>query len=243
MITISPGHWKPGTGAVGLIDEVTEARRVVERILGKLREMGLRVHQVQDNASKSQAENLRYLINAHNKTARMLDVSVHFNAVSGTHTRAIGTEVLYKNAAVQPLAARLSKAIANAAGFPDRGAKKRNDLAFLNGTEEAAVLIEVCFVNSTVDVARYKQHFETICGAISAALAQHVRPAANPFSSPALYGRVEKLFKNESYVKTLLERGVSQGLFSVIWQEKFENDTLSLTDFCGLCVLLQEERE
>lgn len=243
MITMSPGHWKPGTGAAGIIDEVIEARKVVNRVARILKEIGITVHLVQDDVSKSQAENLRYLTAAHNRTDRKLDVSVHFNAIAGKHTRTIGTEVLYKNAAVQPLAAKLSKAIGGAAGLPDRGAKKRNNLAFLNGANKPAVLIEVCFVNSTADVSLYKQHFEAICQTIAKTLASYVRPNANPFSSPALYKRAEKLYQNRAYVKKLLDKGISQGVFSVLWKEKFEKGALSFLDFCGLCVLLQEQRE
>ena len=243
MITISPGHWKPGTGAVGLVDEVTEARKVVDRVVRMLTEKGISVHHLKDDSSRSQAENLRYLVQAHNETERKVDVSVHFNAIAGKHTRAIGTEVLYKDAAVQPLAAQLSKAISHAADLPDRGAKKRNELAFLNGTKQPAILIEVCFVNSTIDVALYKQHFEAICETIAKQLAHHVRPIDNPFSSPALYERTQTLYQDKRYVRALLDKGVSQGSISALWKERFESGELSFIDFCGLCVLILERRE
>lgn len=243
MITMSPGHWKPGTGAVGIIDEVTEARKVVNRVIAKLKNMGIRVHHVEDNTSKNQRENLRYLIVAHNQTKRQLDVSIHFNAVASKQTRAIGTEVLYKKAAVRSIAARLSKGVADAAGYPDRGAKQRNDLAFLNGTTEDAVLIEICFVNSTADVSLYKKHFEAICRAIAKTLAQFIQPNSNPFSSAALYERIQKLYYDKSFVKAMVEKGISQECFSVIWREKLEKDQLTLNDFCGLCVLLLEKGE
>lgn len=242
MITISPGHWKKGTGAVGFVDEVTEARRVVSFVVERLQHLGIGVQQVQDNTSASQSQNLQYLISAHNKTERMLDVSVHFNTTAGTHSRPIGTEVLYQDADIQGLAAHLSHSISSAAQLPNRGAKRRTDLAFLNKTNRNALLIEVCFVNSSADVSLYKQHFEAIGEAIADTLTNYVRPSTNPFSSPTLYKRAQKLYANKAHVKAVLDKGIAQGSFSVVWREAFERGALTFSDFCGLCVLLNEVR-
>jgi len=169
MITISSGHWTIGTGARDLIDEVTEARRVVDRVIAILRSWKIPVHHVEDNTSKNQQQNLTYLVTQHNKTSRQLDVSVHFNASSGRQLKGIGTEVLYYDA--KELAAKVSKAISFASGLIDRGAKQRKELAFLANTNKPAILLEVCFVNSTVDTAIYNRDFEKICQAIAKELA------------------------------------------------------------------------
>ena len=169
MITISPGHWTIGTGARDLIDEVTEARKVAKRVTEILRKAGIQTNYVEDNVSKNQGQNLTYLVTQHNKTTRQLDVSVHFNASSGRQIRGIGTEVLYYDA--KELAAKVSKAISFASGLIDRGAKQRKELSFLAKTNNPAVLIEVCFVNSTVDTAIYNRDFDKICQAIAKELA------------------------------------------------------------------------
>ena len=169
MITVSPGHWTIGTGARDLIDEVTEARRVAKRVTEILRKAGIQTNYIEDNASKNQGQNLTYLVTQHNKTTRQLDVSVHFNASSGRQIRGIGTEVLYYDA--KELAAKVSKAISFASGLIDRGAKQRKELSFLAKTNKPAVLIEVCFVNSTVDTAIYNRDFDKICQAIAKELA------------------------------------------------------------------------
>ncbi|WP_431030284.1 N-acetylmuramoyl-L-alanine amidase [Lysinibacillus sp. LZ02] len=241
MITISPGHWKVGSGAVGLIDEVTEARKVVDWVVKLIEHRGIKVHKIVDNQSKNQRENVQFLVSSHNKTDRRIDVSVHFNAIKGIETRAIGTEVLYQEEAVKPLATNLSKAIATAASFVNRGAKKRLDLAFLNNTTKQAVLLEICFVNSTVDVALYEKHFEAICHSIASALAEYIQPAVQMFSSPALHKRVEAIFYDNTKVAHLLQQGVKRGTFLPVWQEKHVQGNLTLIDFCGLCVLLGEE--
>jgi N-acetylmuramoyl-L-alanine amidase len=68
----------------------------------------------------------------------------------------------------------MSKAISDVSGLIDRGSKERKDLAILSGTNKPAILIEVCFVNSTVDVALYRRDFEKICQSIANVLMEHV---------------------------------------------------------------------
>jgi N-acetylmuramoyl-L-alanine amidase len=166
-IVISSGHGKYVRGASGYIDEVDEARRVVERVAEYLRHGGMLVQTFHDDVSHSQSENLNRIVSYHNAQSRELDVSVHFNAYNTT-SKPMGCEVLYVTQ--HDLAADTSEAIADAGGFINRGAKKRTDLAFLNGTEEPAILIETCFVDSSADVALYEGDFDAICLAIAEAI-------------------------------------------------------------------------
>lgn len=169
-ITISPGHWSTG-GANGIINEVLEARKVVNRVIEILRSNGITTNHVEDNTSKNQQQNLHYIVTQHNKTNRKLDVSVHFNAATPS-TAGKGVEVLYYDR--KGLASKLSKAIADVSGLRDRGAKERKELAFLNGTKQPAILIEVCFVSDSKDVEMYRKHFDSICFTIAKVLAEHV---------------------------------------------------------------------
>jgi hypothetical protein len=68
------------------------------------------------------------------------------------------------------LADQVSKAIAEAGGLINRGAHKRSDLYFLNGTTEPAILIEVCFVDAAADVEAYQLKFDQICLALASSL-------------------------------------------------------------------------
>lgn len=98
MITISPGHYGPRTGASGLIDEVTEAIKVSKEVTKILRAAGIQTNYIEANVSKSQSVNIGWLIAQHNKTSREIDVSIHFNSSTGTHSRGIGTETfVYSN--------------------------------------------------------------------------------------------------------------------------------------------------
>ena len=125
-VVISSGHGLHVRGASGVLDEVNEARRVVERVAEELRERGVEVDTFHDDTSHNQSENLRTITEYHNDQERDLDVSVHFNAYEQVD-KPMGTEVLYVTQSA--LAGELSKAIASC-GFINRGAKKRSDLHF-----------------------------------------------------------------------------------------------------------------
>jgi len=165
-IAISSGHGLKVRGASGYLDEVNEARRVVDRIHTLLTQAGVKCAKFHDDVSTSQSANLNAIVNWHNRQTRDYDISVHFNAYQTT-SKPMGTETLYKSSAGNSLAIKLSPKIAAAGTFLDRGPKYRSDLAFLNGTAKPANLIEVCFVDSSVDANLYRQRFEQICIAIA----------------------------------------------------------------------------
>ena len=162
-IEIHPGHWiNPRSGAVGILNEVIEARKVAKRVYEILKTSNVPCTYYEDNTSTNQRQNINYLVNQHNKDRDGLIVSIHLNS-GGDGSKAIGTEVLYYDQ--QALAVRISKAISDATGggLINRGAKQRKDLGVLASTYEPAILIEVCFVNSVVDAVIYRRDFEKIC--------------------------------------------------------------------------------
>jgi N-acetylmuramoyl-L-alanine amidase len=162
-VVISSGHGQHVAGADEYINEVEEARRVVDHVADLLDDTQVDCVVFHDNTSNTQSENLDAIIGYHNAQTRSLDISVHFNAYKVT-TDPRGVEVCYVTQ--QDLAERMAVAIAEAGGFINRGAKQRNDLAFLNSTTARAILIEVCFVDSRKDVQLYQHNFHEICQAI-----------------------------------------------------------------------------
>ena len=168
-IIISSGHGKYVSGAVGVLNEVAQNRRVVARVAELLKSIEVDVVEYHDDISRNPADNLNGIIGFHNSQTRDLDVSVHFNAYIRTDDPR-GTEVLYLDDAQMLLAAKVSAEIANAGGFRNRGAKKRTDLGFLLYTNKPAIIIEVCFVDSTTDAMLYQEHFDEICIAIAESL-------------------------------------------------------------------------
>jgi hypothetical protein len=167
-VAISSGHAKYVRGASGdpvppQLEEVDEARKVVEHVCDFLATAEVECEAFHDDVSTTQSENLDRIVNWHNsQEEHELDVSVHFNAYDGN---AHGTEVLYVTQ--EGLARAICDAICDAGGFTNRGPKYRSDLAFLNGTNAPAVLIETCFCDHTGDSNLYREHFDDICRAIA----------------------------------------------------------------------------
>lgn len=182
---ISSGHGSKVQGANGLINEVTEARKVTAKVCQYLSQLGETVHEFHDNTSTSQNTNLNTIVNFHNNKSRDLDVSIHFNSSGATTSSDIGVEVLHYNQSSK--AASLSKSISLAAGLKDRGAKVRQELFFLKKTKKPALLIEICFVNSQADVNKYKAQFDNICRAIAENLSGKKIPAPTPPTSNGGY--------------------------------------------------------
>lgn len=182
-IVISSGHGKIVRGASGYLDEVDEARRVVDEVAQRLSWLGVSVEVFHDDVSTTQSENLDRIVDFHNGESRDLDVSVHFNAYETTG-EPMGVEVLYVSEA--ELAERVSEAISGASGLKNRGPKQRDDLAFLNKTNKPAILIETCFVDSMADAQLFEDHFQNICAAITAALSGEEAIPSEPETSPAI---------------------------------------------------------
>jgi N-acetylmuramoyl-L-alanine amidase len=183
-IAISSGHGKYIRGASGSpvppqLDEVNEARKVVDRVAVQLASAGVGVVKFHDDTSHSQNENLNTIVAWHNKQSRDYDVSVHFNAYNHS---AHGTEVLYVSQ--EKLAKKVCDAIVGAGHFTNRGAKYNGGLAFLNGTNKPAILLEVCFCDNTDDSNLYNQHFEAICEAIAESVGGAQVPDERPPTQP-----------------------------------------------------------
>ncbi|OMC86940.1 hypothetical protein BK128_09760 [Viridibacillus sp. FSL H7-0596] len=171
---ISSGHSLIVRGAADILDEVNEARKVVNRVHSILTTTyngeGSLFH---DNTSTTQQKNLNTIVNHHNCKERDLDISVHFNAASKTNDPR-GVECLYYDA--KALSTKVSAAISEASGLKNRGAKERKELYFLNATNKPSILIEVCFVDSKADAKIYSDNdkFEAICQAIAEVIAGEI---------------------------------------------------------------------
>ena len=180
QVNISSGHSINCQGAADIINEVTEARKVVDRVYEIIKASGKQCYKYHDTSSSS-TQNLVNIVNWHNGFKDGVDVSIHFNAY--THiNKPMGTEVCYYSNS--SLAAAVSKEIATAGGFINRGAKQRTGLYFLKHTNKPAILIEVCFVDSVADVNLYRANFERICQAIAKSLIGSVVAQAPTTSTP-----------------------------------------------------------
>lgn len=167
QFVISSGHGDHVPGAIGILNEHNEAKKVVDRVYAILTTTyngkGYKYH---ETSATTQQRNLDNIVNYHNGKSRSLDISVHFNSASASAT---GTECLYYDA--RGLSVKMSKAMSSALDIVDRGAKKRKELYFLRNTSKPAILLEVCFVTSKKDAAAYHKNFEDLCQAIAKVIA------------------------------------------------------------------------
>ena len=158
-INIHAGHNPDGkiaSGAVGLIKESTQARKVKTKVISLLKEAGHTVYDCTVANGTSQSDVLNKIIKKCNAHDVDIDVSIHFN--SGRNDKKGdgsigGTEVLlYSDTSkASDEAKRVLKKI-NALGFKNRGIKIRKDLYYLKNTKAPAMLIECCFVDDKDDV-------------------------------------------------------------------------------------------
>ena len=158
-INVHAGHNSTVPGARGLIDEVTEDRKVKDGVISKLQALGHTAYDCTDDAGASQSANLANIVKLCNAHTVNLDVSIHFNAGKNDPDgdgQTTGVEVLVYSmtSAAVPYATAVCEAI-SALGYKNRGVKVRSELAVLRKTTAPAMLVECCFVDDADDVALY----------------------------------------------------------------------------------------
>ncbi len=150
------GHNFKATGAVGLINEVVEDRKVKDAVIKYLRKLGYEVLDITPDNLDTNAD-LAYGVNKANSWGADLFISIHFNKAYNTYNGAIGTESwIYKNNSTKEISDRVCNKIASL-GFKNRGTKFKTTLYELANTTMPAIIIEVCFVEATEDVEIYKR--------------------------------------------------------------------------------------
>lgn len=161
-INVHAGHNPDGKiacGAVGLIKESTQARKVKNYVIKYLKLAGHTVYDCTCNNGTSQSDVLNKIVKKCNAHTVDLDVSIHFNSGAGDRKgngKITGTEVEVYKLGTEPnaTATNIVKEIAKL-GFTNRGVKARPDLYVLNSTKAPALLVECCFVDDKDDVELY----------------------------------------------------------------------------------------
>lgn len=215
QINISSGHSINCQGASDIINEVTEARKIVDRIFDMCKAMGIEVYKFHDTSSSS-SQNLRNIVNWHNKFKDGIDISIHFNAYQHT-TNSMGTEVCYYSQS--QLASKVSSAISKASGLKDRGAKERKGLYVLKNTNKPMILIEICFCDSSYDVQKYRENFDNICLSIIQALTgktTQINNTNNNSNNDKIYHVQVGAYKIKSNAKEMQQKLKQLGIDSII---------------------------
>ena len=215
-IAVRGGHCPNVPGSRGIIDELKEDRLVKNAVIKYLNQMGVSVLDVTppDSTSSSSAD-LSYGVNKANNWGADLFVSIHFNNAYSTYNGALGTEVCVYSE--YDIAGRVVNKMASL-GFRNRGQKVRTGLYELKHTSMKSMIVEVCFVEATEDVALYKKvGYDYIGKTIAEALVNRSSgvtptPTSTPTPEPVPTPTPQPTSKNyNSWIARLQEECNKQG--------------------------------
>lgn len=213
-IAVRGGHCPNVPGSRGIIDELKEDRLVKNAVIKYLNQMVVSVLDVTppDSTSSSSAD-LSYGVNKANNWGADLFVSIHFNNAYSTYNGALGTEVCVYSE--YDIAGRVVNKMASL-GFRNRGQKVRTGLYELKHTSMKSMIVEVCFVEATEDVALYKKvGYDYIGKTIAEALVNRssgVTPTPTPTPEPVPTPTPQPTSKNyHSWIARLQEECNKQG--------------------------------
>ena len=199
-INVHGGHNRHVPGIISYLDEVTEDRKIKNKVIELLRDEGNKVYDCTENTARTQRGNLYGIVKKCNAHAVDLDVSIHINGCkkSKKDRKTKGVEVLIQNSNSKAKAAaeRICKKVAEL-GFTNRGVEVRKDLYVLNRTKAPALLVECCFADDEDDAIKYKK---TGVNAMAKAIAEGIlnktiQEKKENTGSPESAEKVTKAFK------------------------------------------------
>jgi N-acetylmuramoyl-L-alanine amidase len=151
---IDSGHnTPPDTGAEGIKNEDVLTLDVGEKLRAKLAAAGHTVVNCTPNSAIDVMDSLRKRVDKANNTAVDVFVSIHFNKfLDGDETtdNPMGCEIFALSNASAGIAQPVLNKIVKL-GFKNKGVKSAN-LFVIKNTSMPAILIEVCFLDSTADM-------------------------------------------------------------------------------------------
>lgn len=228
-INLHAGHnpaGKVGCGAVSVLNESIENRRVVEVLERLFKKVGYTVYNTTVDDGTSQMDILRKICNKSNSTDADLNISIHFN--SGANDKkgngnTTGTEcwVYDKTSETAKIASRICKEIEKL-GFRNRGVKESKSLYVLKHTKKPAILIECCFVDDIDDALRYNYMkmadaiFTGITGYRSEAKAEEKKEDNREDTKITTYTVKAGTFKNKENAEYIKEKLNKQGIDAIV---------------------------
>ena len=166
---------KTACGAKDFLDESKEDRLICKEVIRLLKKEGVKTYNCTVDNGKSQSDVLKKICSKCNSHNTNIDISFHLNSGRNDHkgdNKNGGVEVWlkYNSGVRKEVANRILKNMSHL-GFTNRGIKRTDQLYFLNHTESAAILVEVCFVDDKDDYNLYKKlGYKKIAKAIAEAI-------------------------------------------------------------------------
>ena len=148
------GHNSIVPGAASILNEVTEDRKVKNKLISLLKSAGHTAYDCTDDVGKTSGANLANIVAKCNKHSVDLDISIHLNS-GRSDTKGDGStggvEVFCYDSKTKDIAQNICDAIAADFGNHDRGVKYSTGLYVLRNTKSKAILIECGFVDDKDD--------------------------------------------------------------------------------------------
>lgn len=153
------GHNPLAKGAVGIVDETTEDRKIFLASKKYLQEVGNEFIECYPGNMNGISTELMWGINKANNSGASLFYSVHLNKAYNSYDGAIGSEIWLHPIASKTTIKKANNILKNleSLGFKNRGIKYSRDLAELNSTAMEAMIIESFFCEAIGDVNLYKK--------------------------------------------------------------------------------------
>lgn len=158
---VHAGHGKSGgagCGAVGILNESDEARKVKNAVIAYLKSGGYTVYDCTYEGNTNANAILKSIVTKCNSHKVDLDISIHLNSgrndYSGDGSTG-GVEVYGYDGGTQTIGNAICSKISAALGVRNRGFKINSGLYVLKNTKAQAILIECCFVDDKDDVNRW----------------------------------------------------------------------------------------
>ena len=161
IYNVHAGHCPQGKGAygaVGVLQESVEDRKVKDEVIRLLRAAGHTVYDCTCEENTTKDGCLAKIVAKCNQHKVDLDISIHLNSgrndYKGDNSTG-GTEVWNYDIKTKAISDHICANIANALGIRNRGTKYDTKLYVLRNTKSPALLVECAFVDDKDDANRW----------------------------------------------------------------------------------------
>lgn len=204
-VTVHAGHAPDGgvgCGALGILRESTEARRITAALMDRLADAGIEARDVTVNENMSANEVLRKLAKRMNSDSYDLHISIHLNSSYDKNANGAEAYIYATNAYTENIGRIFCREMGKI-GYRNRGVKDGSPLYVIRRTKAPCILMECGFVGSELDAGLYDP--ERIADAIFNAITGNNGEAAPGVTLKKVYAVQAGAFKNKANAEKMLE--------------------------------------
>ncbi|MFY8223615.1 N-acetylmuramoyl-L-alanine amidase [Clostridium perfringens] len=168
-IAVRGGHNFKAKGALGIIDETIENRKVYKALIKYLNIVGHNVIDVTPGECDVNTDLYLGVQKAKENNSELF-LSIHFDKAYDKYEGPLGTGtwIYGRGGKAEIYAKRIADNLSKGTGLKNRGVKENSKLYELRKTPMPAVLVEVCFCEATEDVRIYKEKGPDLIGKLIA---------------------------------------------------------------------------